>query len=455
MAGRGRSRRRARGRFAAAPSLAAAVCKVSLSLLCVCWPGGRPARGLVASDPSAANAQRARAADGPSRALREGRDFIERENWGRAAETFERFIDTYAGDENVDEALYWLAYVLKKQAKYAEAERRLERLRRDYPRSTWGADAEAMRVEMAPFLGQRRLIEEALASDDEALRLVALQGLFQTDPAAASRHVESLLGPDSPSSAQHRQAVVALLGRVGGEQAVALLLGVARGQADVRLRRAAIVSLGQIGDERTLDYLKEQTGDANPDITEAALYAISRQGGARAVLVLGEVARSAAPLPVRREAVTWLRRRDSDASAGELIKIYDAEADAGLKREALLALSQMDAPSARAKLAEVARASDSVEERKQAIFWLGRRADEQSAVLLSELYDAEQGAEVKERILFVLAQSRSRRATQKLLDVARGDASAEMRRKALAWLARSPDPEAKRFSKGSKAAGEQ
>src|SRR5918992_575239 len=49
------------------------------------------------------------------RALREGRDLIDAEQWAKAAEKFAQFVNTYPKDRDVDVALYWLAYSLNKQ----------------------------------------------------------------------------------------------------------------------------------------------------------------------------------------------------------------------------------------------------------------------------------------------------------------------------------------------------
>src|SRR5262245_38933636 len=47
--------------------------------------------------------------------FREGRDFIEAQNWQKAAEKFEDFIKAYPKDKDLDAALYWYGYALEKQ----------------------------------------------------------------------------------------------------------------------------------------------------------------------------------------------------------------------------------------------------------------------------------------------------------------------------------------------------
>ena len=47
------------------------------------------------------------------RLFREGRDFIEAQNWQKAAEKFNDFITGYPKDKDLDAALYWYGYALR------------------------------------------------------------------------------------------------------------------------------------------------------------------------------------------------------------------------------------------------------------------------------------------------------------------------------------------------------
>src|SRR5215211_9146209 len=89
------------------------------------------------------------AGDSPAmQVFRQGRDLIEKEDWAAAAAKFEGYVAQYPKSKEADAALYWLAYALKKQRRFQDAEATLERLVRDFPRSTWVDDARAMQVEI-------------------------------------------------------------------------------------------------------------------------------------------------------------------------------------------------------------------------------------------------------------------------------------------------------------------
>ncbi len=133
---------------------------------------------------------------------------IEKEDWTAAAAKFEGYVAQYPKSKDEDAALYWLADAQKKQGKFRAAEETLERLTREFPRSTWADDARAMQVEIAPKTGKR---VEPEGMDDE-LKMVALQSLFQSDPARAGAYAAEILKPGSKASRELKETAVSLLG---------------------------------------------------------------------------------------------------------------------------------------------------------------------------------------------------------------------------------------------------
>src|SRR6476619_5495851 len=80
--------------------------------------------------------------------FREGRDFIEAQNWQRAADKFNDFITGYPKDKDLDAALYWYGYALQKQNRTDDAAVPLLRLINRFPNSSWRNDAQALLVVM-------------------------------------------------------------------------------------------------------------------------------------------------------------------------------------------------------------------------------------------------------------------------------------------------------------------
>jgi HEAT repeat protein len=71
----------------------------------------------------------------------------------------------------------------------------------------------------------------------------------------------------SKGSAQEKAAVIDALGRVGSEDAINLLTSNLR-SADMEIRKASVIALGQTGATRTMEFLRKITRD-EPD-TEIA-----------------------------------------------------------------------------------------------------------------------------------------------------------------------------------------
>src|SRR5829696_5962828 len=93
--------------------------------------------------------------------FREGRDFIEAQNWQRAAEKFNDFITAYPRDKDLDAALYWYGYALQKQDRKEEAAAPLVKLITKFPNSTWRREADALLV----VLGRKDDVDKAFQRD--------------------------------------------------------------------------------------------------------------------------------------------------------------------------------------------------------------------------------------------------------------------------------------------------
>lgn len=441
--------------------------------------------------------------------FRQGRSAIEREDWEDAAAKFDGYIAGYPKGRDVDAALYWLAYALKKQRKFQAADERLERLLGEFPRSTWADDARAMQAEIAPQTGKK--VELEGIADDE-LKMVALQSLFQSDPQRAAVYVREILKTDSRASRELKETAVNLLGQRQDADSFALLSDIARSQPDPELRASAIHRLGQFRGEAALDELLKiydaerdtdvksrvlhslsqnnspraygklldvarggdnaelrQTAihwigqrrdaqvfddlmrilntDRNEEIGARILHSLSQMPDARAEAKLLEVARSSSgnSTHLRTQAIHWLGQKRREGIVEELMSIFRADRNEEIRGAVLHALSQNNSPRSRELLLDIARTSDDMQSRRQAIHWLGQRGDAASLELLIKLYDAEREEEIKDSLLHAFSQSKQERALQKLMDVAGGDSSREMRKKAIHWLGQSRDPRALKF----------
>lgn len=388
--------------------------------------------------------------DEAGKRIRKGRDLLEEEKWQEAEENFKDFIASFPRHKNVDAAFYWMAFSLKKQGRLQDADAALERLINEHPKSGWRDDAQAMRVEMAPQLGNQKTINQAIDESrekgDDEMKLIALQSLMFSNPERAMPMLQEILKADSRAGRKLKHAAIALLGQKGNAQAVDLLLEIARNQAETDVGHTAIFWLGTSGDERGFEYLKEIVSSAKDrSRVQLAITAISQSRNPKAKAFLLETARSGASPEARQAAIIHIGTQGGEGAIDELLNLYDAESNPETKKQLLTALAMGGNARVQAKLLEIARSDSNVELRKTALFWFAQQGGDKAIEPLIQLYDNEQNQQVKEHLIFVMSQSTGKNALRKLMEIAKNSSSLELRKKAIFWLGQSRDPEARKF----------
>ena len=436
--------------------------------------------------------------------FREGRDFIEAQNWQKAAEKFNAFIAAYPRDKDLDAALYWYGYALQKQGRI-EAKEPLIKLITKFPNSNWRGDAQGLLVVM----GEKAAVEQALERDNCEIKILALQSLFQADQDRAIGLVTESLRSNPTQCQGYLAAAVSMLGSHGGPKVVPLLLDIARTNSDMRLRLTAIKRLGeQPTDQVTDELIKLYDADRTKEVRAQILRALIESRNPRGTAKVMEIARTADDVNMRQVAIRQIGEMNDTASLDELIRIYDADKTREIRSQIMRALADRDEerarvklfqiarsgdtpeerieairrlgdhkriaiddliqiytgetnlqikqgllrafadnedPRARTKLFEIARGSDPIELRGYAIRQLGNKDDEQTVGQLVAIYDAEQNVQVRTALIRAFGDSKQKSAVRKLMMIARNDASVELRKTAVRYLGESKDPEALKF----------
>lgn len=437
--------------------------------------------------------------------FREGRDLIEGEDWLKAADKFRSFLSEFPKDRDVDAALYWYAYALHKLGKKDDAATPLVRLMKDFPNSSWRREAQAMLV----VLGRGDAVQQALDQSNCEIKILALQSLFQANEERAFAFVNDVLKTNQPGCPGLQVAALSLLGSHGGPKATPILLDIARGQGDLKLRLTAIRRLGDQNVDSVADELvRLYDADRTKEIRVQLLRAFAEMQSPRAEAKLLEIARAGDDLSQRQYAIRFLGDRnasgvldelirifDSDktpeiraqilrtlsdrddprahaklleiarrgetpeirieairrlgdrgkSSIDDLIQLYSTETSAAIKQGLIRAYADMDDPRALAKLYEIARAADTLELRAFAIRRLGDRDDAQTVDQLVAMYDSEQDVQVKAVLIRAFGDSPQKSAVRKLMAIARSDQSVDLRKMAVRMLGESKDPEALKF----------
>ena len=294
-------------------------------------------------------------------------------------------------------------------------------------------------------LGEQDAVKRGLERDNCEIKILALQSLFQADEERAVAIVMDSLKANPTPCEGFKAAAVSMLARNGAARAVPVLLEIARNNPDLKLRLTAIRALGEQRNEQLTDELiKIYDADKTKEIRYQVLRALAERQDERARQKLWEIARQGDTPELRIEAI----RRLSDHGRlplEELIKLYDSETNLGIKQGLLRAFSDNQDPRAQAKLLDIARNAQQMELRVYAIRQLADKDDEQTVGQFVAMYDSEQNQQVKVMIMRAFGDSKQKVAIRKLLAIARTDSSVEMRKLAVRFLGQSKDPEALKY----------
>jgi len=367
--------------------------------------------------------------------FREGRDFIEAQNWQRASERFRDFITGYPKDKDLDAALYWYGYSLQKQGLKEDAQKPLIRLVERYPNSSWRREADALLV----VLGRQDKVNEALNRDNCEIKILALQSLFQADQERAITFVTEVLKANPTQCPGLQAAAVSLLGSHAGARAVPMLLDIARTNLELKLRLTAIKRLGEQHNDAVADELiKLYDSDRTKEVRLQTLRALAETRSPRGAAKIIEIARTGDDIGIRQWAIRYMAELRDTNSLEEVIRIYDADRTKEIRVQILRVLSERDDPRARAKLLEVARTGETPELRIEAIRRLADRG-RMSMDDLFTLYGAETNVQIKQGLLRAFSDAEDPRARTKLLEIARGSDPLDLRVYAIRQLGNKDD----------------
>jgi HEAT repeat protein len=346
-----------------------------------------------------------------NQAYERGRNALDRSAWQEAIREFEE-----AGKDEAlaDAVLYWQAHAY---SKIPDAKRALElvtELEKRYPKSVWRDDAQVLAAQIRG--GNAR----PSSSDDEDLKLMALNGLMQGDEEAAIPILEEFL--TSEKSTRLRERALFVLAQSDSEKAHAILANVARGERDPELQRQAIRYLGVHGSDRGLALLADlyrslSSKEARATVLESLMIADDEKR-------LLEVARSESDPELRRRAIQLLGTMDATT---ELWEMYQRESSEEMKETMLQAFMVAGDEEHLLQVARDKKAS--LDLRASAIQLLGAEGDEEG---LWRLFQEETSVEAKEKILEALFVAG---AEEKLAGVANDKSQpAELRKAAIHGL---------------------
>jgi HEAT repeat protein len=357
----------------------------------------------------------------------EGTEALDEGAWDRAARSFERVAEAKA--RRADAALYWLAYAKGKQGQSAEALATLDELRRSHPQSRWLKEAKALELELKQRAGQPTRPENVA---DEDLKLMALNGLMNSDPQKAMPMLKRFL--ESSQSPKLRDRAMFVLAQSGTPEAREILASAARGELYPGMQRKAIRYLGMFGGAESGQALAEvYKASADPGVKKAVLQAFMI-GGDKARLLAA--ARGEPDQSLRRAAIQQLGVMGAQ---DELWQMYGAEGSAEAKKAIQQALF---VGGSTGRLIDLAKTEKDPELRLSAVRNLGLIGSPEAQAALEELYKAGTDARTREAVLQAFFVSGN---AKRLIEVARTEKDPALKRKAVQHLSVMGSPEAQQF----------
>lgn len=357
-----------------------------------------------------------------------GQSALDSRNWDQALEYFNQVISR-AGSR-VDGALFWKAYALGKLNRRDEANAAIAELRKSYATSRWLDDAKALELELRQASGQNVAPE---AESDEELKLMAINGLMQSDP----------------------------------ERAIPLLEGQLKGSASPKVKRNTLFVLAQSNSPKAQALVEQiARGGANPDLQLKAIsYMDQRRKPNNNAQVLSEIYASTNDLAIKRailQAYAGMRDKDRLVQAvkgektpelrefaighlagnngtPELWQLYQTETTTEGK---LLILRYMYNNSSADKLLEVVRNEKDPKVRSEAVRVLASQKSGVDSSAMVQLYSTETDPQIKQSLVDGLSSQRNAKA---LVDIARAEKDTKLKLRIVERLSNMKSKEAQDY----------
>jgi hypothetical protein len=354
---------------------------------------------------------------GDDRAYEKGQAAIDARRWDQAVQAFSAAAAEKG--EHADGALYWKAYALNKLGHREEALSTLAQLRQSYASSRWLDDAQALELEVRQDSGQKVNVN---AQPDEDLKLMALNGLMNSDAEKALPILEKFLqGNQSPKL---KERALFVLAQTDNPKARQILLQTARGASNPDLQMKAINYLGVMGSKENRQVLADlYAGSSDTNVKRAVLHSFMISGDRDHLL---QAAKSEKNADLRMDAIHQL---GISGGQSELWQLYQAESSVDVK-EAILHSMFIGGNST--NLLEVARNEKDVRLRRAAIHSLGLMGGDRTGAALVSMYGSETDQALRGEIvnaLFIQGNAKG------MVELARKETNPELKKRIVSQLA--------------------
>ena len=314
----------------------------------------------------------------------DGREALDEDRYDQAAAKFKELADM--GGPQTDAALYWKAYAENRLGKRDTALATIADLKKRFPQSRWLKDASALDITVRQSTGQPVKVTD---QGDEDLKMLAIQGLMNSDPERAMPLLERVL--NGSASPKEKSKALFVLAQGGSSQGEEIIGRIARGQSNPELQRKAVEYLGIFGgaeSRKTLAEVYASSGDSAVRHAILRSYMISGDHEHLFAAAKGEKDEG-----LRREAI---RQLGLVHGTSELEQLYRTETSSDVRREILQAFFLAGDAG---KLVQAAQSEKDPELRRAAIRNLGLTGGAEAGKALQSIYAKETNRQVREEVL--------------------------------------------------------
>jgi HEAT repeat protein len=345
-----------------------------------------------------------------------GREALDEDRFDRAAGRFDEL--ARMNGPQTDAALYWKAYAENRQGKRDSALATLADMIQRFPNSRWQKDAKALQLEVKQNVGQTAKPE---AQSDEDLKMLALQGLMNSNPEQAVPAIEKAL--NGPSSPKVKAKALFILAQSGSPQGRQIIANIAKGQSNPELQRKAVEYLGIFGGPESHKALADVYASTSDPSVKRAILRSYMIGGDKEHLFAA--AKSEKDEGLREEAI---RQLGLVHGINELNQLYKSESSPEVRRGILQAFFLAGDSG---KLVEAARTEKDPELRRAAIRNMGLIHSEESSKELQTIYAQDQDRSVRKEVLNALFLQGDGAA---IVAIARNEKDPELKKEAVQKL---------------------
>lgn len=367
-----------------------------------------------------------------------GQSLLSQRQYEQAIAQFDKAIA--AKGTRIDGALYWKAFAQFKLGRAGDANATLGELQKSFKESKYLPDAKALEAEIKRTGGQAARPEN---EDDEDLKLLALQGLVNSDPERAIPLVQGVIA--SAGSLKLKDRALYVLALSSSPQAHTILVNTAKnGTPDLQTKAISYlgVNRGRDGVRTSIAELVDiYNASQNDSVKRAVISAIGTAGGRNVFVTSGNLTYAGPGQNVVRAQAEVVRNGAARAEAAApanteaqtaLWSIYQKESSKDLKSQVLTTLGSMGAYD---RVIDVAKSEKDADLRAAAIRSLGNMRMDKSGAALAELYPSLPDANTKKSAIHALANQNNAEA---LIAIARKETDRELKRTIVERLANMP-----------------